>query len=228
MFSHSCTLFHIYYRVCNQINTTGVTSGAGTTYHSEAPEFTPGFQWGSCFSIFSFMCMFCRSLFVHLYFFFWPLCCLLFFDIRILIAHLVSSNSSYDIYLLFVRVYCFTHVLQIALVLSRVHCFTRMTYIVVICSCLCFRWCQCCLMCFIIAFYIICVSHLQLRQQLSHVNCFILYFRQLLLCQELLKMLGNLHLCLKFQSHMDRTMSLQATQKQVTRLFLFIFPFFFF
>ena len=26
--------------------------------------------------------MFCRSLFVHLYLFFWPLCCLFFFDIR--------------------------------------------------------------------------------------------------------------------------------------------------
>ena len=26
--------------------------------------------------------------------YFWPLCCLFFFDIRILIAHLVSSNSS--------------------------------------------------------------------------------------------------------------------------------------
>jgi hypothetical protein len=29
-----------------------------------------------------------------LYFFFWPLCCLFFFDIRILITPLVSSNSS--------------------------------------------------------------------------------------------------------------------------------------
>ena len=38
--------------------------------------------------------MFCRSLFVLLYFFFWPLCCLFFFDIRILITSLVSSNSS--------------------------------------------------------------------------------------------------------------------------------------
>ena len=38
--------------------------------------------------------MFCRSLFVLLYFFFWPLCCLFFFDLRILITHLVSSNSS--------------------------------------------------------------------------------------------------------------------------------------
>ena len=43
---------------------------------------------------FSFMCMFCRSLFVLLYFFFWPLCCL-FFNIWILIIPLVSSNSSY-------------------------------------------------------------------------------------------------------------------------------------
>ena len=40
--------------------------------------------------------MFCRSLFVLLYFFFWPLCCLFFFDIRILITPLVSSNSSYN------------------------------------------------------------------------------------------------------------------------------------
>ena len=30
-----------------------------------------------------------------LFFFFWPLCCLFFFDIRILITTLVSSNSSY-------------------------------------------------------------------------------------------------------------------------------------
>jgi hypothetical protein len=41
------------------------------------------------------MCMFCRSLFVLLYFFFWPLCCLFFFDIRILITPFVSSNSSF-------------------------------------------------------------------------------------------------------------------------------------
>jgi hypothetical protein len=41
------------------------------------------------------VCMFCRSLFVLLYFFFCPFCCLFFFDIRILIASLVSSNSSF-------------------------------------------------------------------------------------------------------------------------------------
>jgi hypothetical protein len=32
-------------------------------------EFIPGSYWGSCYSIFSFICMFCRSLFVLLYFF---------------------------------------------------------------------------------------------------------------------------------------------------------------
>ena len=44
--------------------------------------------------------MFCRSLFVLLYFFFWPLCCLFFFDIRLLITRLVSSNSSHKIFLI--------------------------------------------------------------------------------------------------------------------------------
>jgi hypothetical protein len=48
-------------------------------------------------TIFSFMCMFCTSLFVLLYFFFWPLCCLCFFDLWILITLLLSLNSSYTI-----------------------------------------------------------------------------------------------------------------------------------
>jgi hypothetical protein len=47
------------------------------------------------FSGISFMCMFCRSLFVLLYFFFWPLFCLFFFDIRILITPLVLSSNSF-------------------------------------------------------------------------------------------------------------------------------------
>jgi hypothetical protein len=37
----------------------------------------------------------CRSLFVLLYFFIWPLCCLSFVDLRIQITPLVSSRSSY-------------------------------------------------------------------------------------------------------------------------------------
>ena len=40
----------------------------------------------------------CRSLFVHLSFFFRPLCCLSIFHLRFLITPLVSSNSSYQMY----------------------------------------------------------------------------------------------------------------------------------
>ena len=38
--------FMIYHRVCNKINTTGITCWAGTAYPSGAPAFTPGFQGG--------------------------------------------------------------------------------------------------------------------------------------------------------------------------------------
>ena len=37
------------------------------------------FQQGSCYLIFLFTCIFCRSLFVLLFFFFWSWCCLSFF-----------------------------------------------------------------------------------------------------------------------------------------------------
>ena len=57
-------------------------------YPFRPPEFTPGFQWGLYYSIFSFMDR-CLS------FFLWPLCCLSFFDLRILISPLVFSKSSY-------------------------------------------------------------------------------------------------------------------------------------
>ena len=83
--------FMTNHQVCNM---TGTTSGAGTAYPSGEPDFIPVFQWGSCYSIFSFMCMLCRSLIVLLYLFFWPLCCLFFFSLRILITPLVSLNSS--------------------------------------------------------------------------------------------------------------------------------------
>jgi hypothetical protein len=76
--------FMTYIRICNQTNTTGATSGAGTAYPSGASEFTPGFLWGSCYSVICFICMLRRLLFVLLSF----------FDIRILITPLVSSNSS--------------------------------------------------------------------------------------------------------------------------------------
>ena len=64
------------------------------------------------------LCMLCRSLFVLLYVLFWPLCCLSFFDLRILITSLVSSNSSY-IYYLFISV---VNVLCLSISVIRIHC----------------------------------------------------------------------------------------------------------
>jgi hypothetical protein len=85
--------FMTYHRVCNWSNTTGGTSGEGTAYTSGAPVFTPGIQWGSCYSIFSFMCNVLLIVVCPLSLFIWALCCLSFFDWRILITPFVSSNS---------------------------------------------------------------------------------------------------------------------------------------
>ena len=41
-------------------------------------------------------------------FFFWPLCCLFFYDIRILIAPLVSSNSSFNCSLIVLSLFFFS------------------------------------------------------------------------------------------------------------------------
>ena len=75
-------------------NTRGVASGAGTAYPSGTPEFIPACNRVRVTRSFALSCMFCRSLFVLLSFFFWPLCCLSFFDVRLLITPLVSSKSS--------------------------------------------------------------------------------------------------------------------------------------
>ena len=51
----------------------------------------PAFQWGSCYSIFSFMCMFCRSLFALLYF------CTFSFDL----LRFTDSDNPFGIFKLF-------------------------------------------------------------------------------------------------------------------------------
>ena len=61
--------------------------------HLKSPSVFSGVRVTRSFSI---TCMFCRLLFILLYFFIWPLCYLFFYDIRIMIAPMVSSNSSYD------------------------------------------------------------------------------------------------------------------------------------
>jgi hypothetical protein len=81
--------------VCNCSNTTGATSGAGTATFPEHQISLPIFSgvrvaWSLVFCV-----GFFRSLFVLLFFFFWPLSCLS-FDLRILIIPLVSSNPSWE------------------------------------------------------------------------------------------------------------------------------------
>jgi hypothetical protein len=66
---------------------TGANSGSGTAYTSGPPLFTPCFSGVRVIRSFDICVMFCRSLFVLLFFFFWPLCCLS-FDLRILITSL--------------------------------------------------------------------------------------------------------------------------------------------
>jgi hypothetical protein len=92
-------------------NITGVTGGAGTGGPSGAPEFIPVFYWDRVVQFLIFYSVFCRALFIFLFFFSWPLYCLSFFswplyclsffswplyclsyDLRILIILLISSN----------------------------------------------------------------------------------------------------------------------------------------
>ena len=87
--------FMTYHRVCDWINTTGATGGTRTAYPSGAPEFTPCFSGVRVTrSLVLYVCFVDRCL-SFLYSFFWQLCCLFFFDIRILITPLVSPNSLY-------------------------------------------------------------------------------------------------------------------------------------
>jgi hypothetical protein len=88
-------LFIIYLQ-CNIISN-HLTSGAGTAYPSGAPEFTSGFigvrvtrSLVLCACFVDRCLFFCTFSFGH--------CYLFFFDIRILITPLVSSNSFYSLF----------------------------------------------------------------------------------------------------------------------------------
>ena len=85
------------YRVCNQSNTTGTTSGAGTAYPSGALSSPPVYNWVRVTPSLVVCVMFSRSLSVPLFRFLWPWCCLSFFDLRILITLLVSSTLFTDV-----------------------------------------------------------------------------------------------------------------------------------
>jgi hypothetical protein len=91
----SCLTYH---QLCNKSYTMGVTGGAGTAYPSGAHEFTLVFSvvrfWSLVFCV-----MFYRLLFVLLFFFLWPLCCISFFN-GFLISRLASLNLSLNILIL--------------------------------------------------------------------------------------------------------------------------------
>jgi hypothetical protein len=83
-----------HYWICNKINTTGVTSGAGTAHPSEASVFTPIFgEVRVTRSLVWYVCFVDRCL-SFCPFSFDPMCCMFFFDKWILITLLVSSSSS--------------------------------------------------------------------------------------------------------------------------------------
>ena len=76
-----------------QTYTTGASSGTGIAYLSRAPEFIPVLMG---FVLLDLLFDMYILQIVVLYFFILPSCCLFFFDIRILITPLLSSNSSYS------------------------------------------------------------------------------------------------------------------------------------
>ena len=69
-----------------------MTSESGTAHPSGAPESPPVFSRVPVTQSLVLCVMVGRSLFVLLSFLIWPLCCLSFFDLRILITPLVSLN----------------------------------------------------------------------------------------------------------------------------------------
>ena len=74
-------------------NTTGVTSEAGTTNPSGAPEFTPGFYSGVALSILSFLCRVLNNIVCPYVLFLLAFYHLFFFDLRLMPIPLVSLIS---------------------------------------------------------------------------------------------------------------------------------------
>ena len=92
-------------------NTTGVISGTGTDYSSGEDELSGACNaWSLVFYV-----VFYRSLFVLFSFFFWPLYCLFFFHLRILLTPSVSSSFFlyrvwWRLKVIFSMVYIFTSI----------------------------------------------------------------------------------------------------------------------
>jgi hypothetical protein len=100
-FIHKFVFIYAYWYPCQMMfvsfnsNTMAVTSGVVTVNTSRAHGFAPGFNEVRVTRSLVLCVMFGRSLFVHLSFLFWPLCCQFFFDLRILITPFVIFKLFY-------------------------------------------------------------------------------------------------------------------------------------
>jgi len=83
---------------CNKSNMMGATSGTGTDYQSGAFPAFCGIRVAQTLVV---CVVFCISVFVVLFLFFWPFFCLSFFSLRFLITTSVSSKLSYIVLLEF-------------------------------------------------------------------------------------------------------------------------------
>jgi hypothetical protein len=115
--------------------------------------------------------MFSRSLFVLLFFFFWPLCCLSFFDLQILITRLVSSNSFWN---------CSDSVIFLSVLLSVISLFS--TYLLH-----CF--------CFVFHDYVFCTisSNLNLTLMIKLNTYTVHYLKNILICLDLKRIVLRFH-----------------------------------
>jgi hypothetical protein len=89
------------YFVFSQSNTMGATCGAGTATPPEHLSLPLVFSGVHVTQSLVLCVIFCRSLFVLLFFFFWPLCCLSFFDLQILISSLWYLQTLLELVLVF-------------------------------------------------------------------------------------------------------------------------------
>ena len=128
-----------YHRGCNLITTTGASNGAGTAYPFGVHEFITDFS-GVRVTLSLVLCvMFYRPLFVLLSFLAWPLCWLSFFDLRILLTHLLSITfclglcRSLFVLFAFSIGHCFVCPFLLVIVLSVLR-FTASDYLFDICK----------------------------------------------------------------------------------------------
>ena len=84
---HKCMMFMVY-----KSKMMSATNGSGHAHHSRTTEFIPGVLLCSCCRIFISLLCFVDHCLSFCTLSFWPLCCLFFFYLRILITPLISSH----------------------------------------------------------------------------------------------------------------------------------------